>query len=166
MLGREEIESALADLGELDIDCDFCGQKYAFDAVDCAQLFTTDMLADAVQPPGRQQQWRVRSGPYASIAEADAALAPRTMSTPVAMSGRRRPMLSDIAPTMNVPSAIPIVVVARPSCTVAALVPKSLAIAGSAGRYRSIAIGPRIPMNPSQNRIVLVRAGEAPADPV
>ena len=55
MLGREEIESALADLGELDIDCDFCGQKYAFDAVDCAQLFTTDMLADAVQPPGRQQ---------------------------------------------------------------------------------------------------------------
>ncbi len=55
LLGREEIESALADLGELDIDCDFCGQKYAFDAVDCAQLFTTDMLADAVQPPGRQQ---------------------------------------------------------------------------------------------------------------
>ncbi len=55
MLGREEIESALADLGALDIDCDFCGQKYAFDAVDCAQLFTPDMLADAVQPPGRQQ---------------------------------------------------------------------------------------------------------------
>ncbi len=55
MLGREEIESALADLGELDIDCDFCGQKYAFDAVDCAQLFATDMLADAVQQPGRQQ---------------------------------------------------------------------------------------------------------------
>ncbi len=55
MLGREEIESALADLGKLDIDCDFCGQKYAFDAVDCAQLFTTDMLADAVQQPGKQQ---------------------------------------------------------------------------------------------------------------
>ena len=55
MLGRDEVESALADLGELDIDCDFCGQKYAFDAVDCAQLFTTDMLADAVQPPGHQQ---------------------------------------------------------------------------------------------------------------
>ena len=55
MLGRDEIESALADLGKLDIDCDFCGQQYAFDAVDCAQLFTTDMLSDAVQPPGRQQ---------------------------------------------------------------------------------------------------------------
>ena len=55
MLGREEIDSALADLGKLDIDCDFCGQKYAFDAVDCAQLFMTDMLADAVQPPGQQQ---------------------------------------------------------------------------------------------------------------
>ncbi len=55
MLGQEEIASALADLGGLDIDCDFCGQQYAFDAVDCAQLFTTDTLADAVQPPGQQQ---------------------------------------------------------------------------------------------------------------
>ena len=55
MLGREEIDSALADLGKLDIDCDFCGQTYAFDAVDCAQLFTTDTLADAVQQPGKQQ---------------------------------------------------------------------------------------------------------------
>jgi molecular chaperone Hsp33 len=55
MLGSEEIDSALAELGELDIDCDFCGQKYGFDAVDCAQLFMTDTLADAVQPPGQQQ---------------------------------------------------------------------------------------------------------------
>jgi rare lipoprotein A len=31
--------------------------------------------AEPFGPPGRQQQWRVRSGPYASIAEADAALA-------------------------------------------------------------------------------------------
>jgi rare lipoprotein A len=31
--------------------------------------------AEPLGPPGRQQQWRVRSGPYASIAEADAALA-------------------------------------------------------------------------------------------
>ena len=55
MLGSEEVASALAELGELDIDCDFCGQKYGFDAVDCAQLFSTDTLADAVQPPGQQQ---------------------------------------------------------------------------------------------------------------
>ena len=31
--------------------------------------------AEPFGPPGRQQQWRARSGPYASIAEADAALA-------------------------------------------------------------------------------------------
>lgn len=31
--------------------------------------------AEPLGPPGRQQQWRVRSGPYASIAEGDAALA-------------------------------------------------------------------------------------------
>ncbi|MBI3229928.1 MAG: Hsp33 family molecular chaperone HslO [Burkholderiales bacterium] len=39
MLGREEVESALADLGSLTIHCDFCGLGYGFDAVDCAQLF-------------------------------------------------------------------------------------------------------------------------------
>ncbi len=55
MLGREEIDDALADLGGLDIDCDFCGQKYAFDAVDCAQLFVADAISAAVQTPGRQQ---------------------------------------------------------------------------------------------------------------
>jgi molecular chaperone Hsp33 len=42
MLGREEVESALADLGQLGINCDFCGKHYAFDAVDCAQLFVGD----------------------------------------------------------------------------------------------------------------------------
>lgn len=50
MLGREEVESALHDLGELGINCDFCGKHYGFDAVDCAQLFATDTTADAVAP--------------------------------------------------------------------------------------------------------------------
>ncbi|HEU4850930.1 MAG TPA: Hsp33 family molecular chaperone HslO [Telluria sp.] len=39
MLGQEEVESALADLGKLAINCDFCGKHYEYDAVDCAQLF-------------------------------------------------------------------------------------------------------------------------------
>ena len=39
MLGREEIDSALDELGQLAINCDFCGEHYAFDKVDCAQLF-------------------------------------------------------------------------------------------------------------------------------
>jgi len=51
MLGREEIDSALADLGKLDINCDFCGQYYLFDPVDCTQLFSLESIADAVQQP-------------------------------------------------------------------------------------------------------------------
>jgi molecular chaperone Hsp33 len=55
MLGREEIDSALADLGKLDINCDFCGQAYLFDPVDCMQLFALESIADAVQLPTGQQ---------------------------------------------------------------------------------------------------------------
>lgn len=55
MLGQDEVNDALNDLGKLEINCDFCGRHYGFDKVDCAQLFATDMLADAVQPPGEQQ---------------------------------------------------------------------------------------------------------------
>jgi molecular chaperone Hsp33 len=51
MLGQEEVESALADLGELGINCDFCGKHYAFDKVDCAQLFATATTADALAQP-------------------------------------------------------------------------------------------------------------------
>ncbi|ATQ75764.1 Hsp33 family molecular chaperone HslO [Massilia violaceinigra] len=39
MLGREEVDGALDELGQLAIDCDFCGKHYSFDKVDCAQLF-------------------------------------------------------------------------------------------------------------------------------
>ena len=51
MLGQAEVNAALADLGALAIDCDFCGQHYQFDKVDCAQLFATDTTADALQAP-------------------------------------------------------------------------------------------------------------------
>ncbi|WP_413674032.1 Hsp33 family molecular chaperone HslO [Massilia cellulosiltytica] len=51
MLGKEEVESALHDLGELGINCDFCGKHYGFDAVDCAQLFASDTTADGLAPP-------------------------------------------------------------------------------------------------------------------
>jgi molecular chaperone Hsp33 len=49
-LGKEEVEAALHDLGELGVNCDFCGKHYGFDAVDCAQLFASDTTADAVAP--------------------------------------------------------------------------------------------------------------------
>lgn len=46
MLGREEVEEALADLGKLEVDCDFCGQHYEFDPIDCAHMFISDLPAD------------------------------------------------------------------------------------------------------------------------
>lgn len=52
MLGKPEIDTALTDLGKLSINCDFCGQHYEFDKVDCAQLFATDNATDAMQPAG------------------------------------------------------------------------------------------------------------------
>lgn len=51
MLGQAEVESALAELGQLGIDCDFCGQHYDFDKVDCAQLFAIETATEIVLPP-------------------------------------------------------------------------------------------------------------------
>jgi len=39
-LGTEEVESILAERGEVEVGCDFCGQQYRYDAVDAAQIFT------------------------------------------------------------------------------------------------------------------------------
>jgi molecular chaperone Hsp33 len=41
MLGREEIDSVLAEQGQVGVNCDFCGKHYAYDKVDCAQLFAS-----------------------------------------------------------------------------------------------------------------------------
>ncbi len=38
-LGRDEADSVIAELGEVDIGCDFCGRHYRFDAVDVGVLF-------------------------------------------------------------------------------------------------------------------------------
>lgn len=47
-LGREEIESILAEQGQVEVGCDFCGAQYRFDPVDAAQVF----VQPAQQPPG------------------------------------------------------------------------------------------------------------------
>ena len=46
-LGRDEIDSILAERGDVEIGCEFCGQQYHFDQVDVGELFTP--VAD--QPP-------------------------------------------------------------------------------------------------------------------
>jgi molecular chaperone Hsp33 len=51
MLGQPEIESAMIELGELDIDCEFCGKHYVFDRVDCAQLFAVESPVETLLPP-------------------------------------------------------------------------------------------------------------------
>ena len=44
-LGREESDSLIAERGEVEVGCEFCGLQYRFDAVDVGELFT----------PGRNQ---------------------------------------------------------------------------------------------------------------
>ncbi len=47
-LGREEVDGIIAEQGRAEVGCDFCGQKYHFDAIDVGGLF-----APAGQrPPG------------------------------------------------------------------------------------------------------------------
>ncbi|MBU4183445.1 MAG: Hsp33 family molecular chaperone HslO [Gammaproteobacteria bacterium] len=46
-LGRDEIESIIAEQGQVEVGCDFCGAQYRFDPVDAAQVF----LQPHAQPP-------------------------------------------------------------------------------------------------------------------
>ncbi|MBF8176983.1 MAG: Hsp33 family molecular chaperone HslO [Burkholderiaceae bacterium] len=50
MLGQAEVETALEEMGKLAIDCDFCGQHYEFDPVDCAQLFVSEAPVETLIP--------------------------------------------------------------------------------------------------------------------
>ena len=49
-LGREESESLIAERGEVEVGCEFCGLQYRFDAVDVGEMFTPERD----QPPGTQ----------------------------------------------------------------------------------------------------------------
>jgi molecular chaperone Hsp33 len=45
-LGTEEVEGIIAEQGQVEVACDFCGAQYRFDPVDAASLFT-GVLPDA-----------------------------------------------------------------------------------------------------------------------
>ena len=49
-LDRSECESILADEGAVDVTCEFCGARHAFDAVDVAELFTAGVVAAPPRP--------------------------------------------------------------------------------------------------------------------
>jgi len=55
MLGHDEVNAALKELDALQIDCDFCGQHYAFDKIDCAQLFATEEPIETLQTPSQMK---------------------------------------------------------------------------------------------------------------
>ena len=44
-LGTAEVESILAEQGQVEVGCDFCGAQYRFDPVDAAGLFTSRVNA-------------------------------------------------------------------------------------------------------------------------
>lgn len=45
-LGKDEVDGILAEHGEIEIACDFCGRQYKFDAVDAAQLFVGSIVPE------------------------------------------------------------------------------------------------------------------------
>lgn len=44
MLGQEEIHSILDEREEIEIHCDFCNRRYAFDRIDTEQIFATQVI--------------------------------------------------------------------------------------------------------------------------
>jgi molecular chaperone Hsp33 len=49
-LGSQEAQEIVAERGEIDVGCDFCGQQYRFDAVDAVQLFASPGDQPPVSP--------------------------------------------------------------------------------------------------------------------
>ena len=47
MLGHDEVRSILAERGNVEVDCEFCGRHYVFDAVDAEQVFAADVILPA-----------------------------------------------------------------------------------------------------------------------
>lgn len=51
MLGEDEINAILQESEVIKTNCEFCGETYTFDSVDCKQLFHNELLSDAVRKP-------------------------------------------------------------------------------------------------------------------
>jgi molecular chaperone Hsp33 len=47
MLGYDEIKSLLEERGQVEVHCEFCNQRYAFDRVDAEQIFAAGVVSDA-----------------------------------------------------------------------------------------------------------------------
>ena len=51
---RDEAESILAEQGQIEVACEFCGQQYRFDPVDAAQIFAAPPVSQPPPPSGMQ----------------------------------------------------------------------------------------------------------------
>ncbi|HEV8645088.1 MAG TPA: Hsp33 family molecular chaperone HslO [Burkholderiales bacterium] len=47
MLGHDEVRSIIAERNTVEVDCEFCGRHYTFDAVDAEQVFAADVITRA-----------------------------------------------------------------------------------------------------------------------
>jgi molecular chaperone Hsp33 len=47
MLGHDEVRSIIAEQKSVEVDCEFCGRHYSFDAVDAEQVFAAEHVARA-----------------------------------------------------------------------------------------------------------------------
>ena len=50
-LGVAEVDSILAEQGQIEVGCEFCGQQYRFDPVDAAQIFASPATGATPAPP-------------------------------------------------------------------------------------------------------------------
>ena len=48
LLGHDEVKSIIAERNTVEVDCEFCGRHYTFDAVDAEQVFAADVIT---RPP-------------------------------------------------------------------------------------------------------------------
>jgi molecular chaperone Hsp33 len=44
MLGRDEVDSVVAEQGSVEVHCEFCNRRYGFDPVDIEQVFASDVV--------------------------------------------------------------------------------------------------------------------------
>ncbi|HEV8262443.1 MAG TPA: Hsp33 family molecular chaperone HslO [Burkholderiales bacterium] len=47
LLGHDEVKSIIAERNTVEVDCEFCGRHYTFDAVDAEQVFAADVITRA-----------------------------------------------------------------------------------------------------------------------
>jgi hypothetical protein len=47
LLGREEVKSILEERGTVEVNCEFCNRRYAFDPVDAEQVFAAEIVTGA-----------------------------------------------------------------------------------------------------------------------